>query len=70
MKDLVFEIIGDILIIREDANEISLKEFAEEKIQKHPFIKSVLLQTSKIQGQERRRDLKYIMGEKKSETPW
>ncbi len=68
MKDLVFEIIGDILIIREDTDEISLKEFAEEKIQKHPFIKSVLLQTSKIQGQERKRDLKYVMGEKKSET--
>ena len=57
MKDLVFEIIGNILVIREYVDEISLKEFAEEKIQKHPFIKTVLLQTSKIKGQERKRNL-------------
>ncbi len=68
MKDLTFEIIGDILIIREDVDEFSLKNFAEKKIQKHPFIRSVLFQTSKIQGQERKRNLKYIMGENTTET--
>ena len=30
MKDLTFEIIGDILIIREDVDEFSLKNFAEK----------------------------------------
>lgn len=68
MKDLAFEIIGDILIIRDDSDENSLKSFAEEKIQKHSFIKTVLLQTSKIHGQERKRKLRYVMGKNKSET--
>lgn len=68
MKDLTFEIIGDILIIREESNERTLKEFAQDKILKHSFIKTVLLQTSKIQGQERTRNLRYIMGENRTET--
>jgi tRNA (guanine37-N1)-methyltransferase len=68
MKELAFEIIGDILIIREEMDEVSMTNFAKDKIQKHPFIKSVFLQISKIQGQERKRDLKHIMGEDKAET--
>ena len=68
MKELAFEIIGDILIIREDADEITLENFALEKLQKHPFLNSVLRQTSKIHGQERKREFNHIMGERKTET--
>ncbi|NPD87209.1 MAG: hypothetical protein HGN29_00705 [Asgard group archaeon] len=62
MKNLAFEIIGTILIIREVADKKTLKEFAKEKMDKHSYIRTVVLQTSKVQGQERRRDLKHLMG--------
>lgn len=63
MKDLAFEIIGKILIIREVVDKKTLKEFAKEKMNKHSYINTVVVQTSKIQGQERRRNLKHLMGE-------
>lgn len=63
MKDLAFEIIGNILIIREAADKKTLKEFAKEKMIKHSYINTVVVQTSKVQGQERRRNLKHLMGE-------
>ena len=62
MKDLVFEIIGSILIIREVTDKKTLKEFAKEKMNKHSYINTVVVQTSKVQGQERRRNLKHLMG--------
>ena len=68
MKTLVFEIIGSILIIRDSANDRVLKKFAEEKMKKHPYIKTVMLQTTKIQGQERTRELKFLLGDMNFET--
>ncbi|MCK5141067.1 MAG: hypothetical protein KAQ70_02650 [Candidatus Heimdallarchaeota archaeon] len=68
MKALAFEIIGSILIIRDSANDRVLKEFAEEKMKKHPYIKTVMLQTTKTQGQERTRELKFLLGNKNFET--
>ena len=68
MKSLVFEIIGSILIIRDSANDRVMKKFAEDKMQKHPYIKTVLLQTTKIQGQKRTRELKFLLGDKNFET--
>lgn len=68
MKSLAFEIIGEILIIRETADDNTLKEFAEEKMKKHNYIKTAVLQISKVQGQERTRELKYILGDKNLET--
>lgn len=68
MKTLGFEIIGSILIIRDSANDRILKEFAEEKMKKHPYIQTVMLQTTKIQGQERTRKLKFLLGSKNFET--
>ena len=50
MKNLAFEIIGDILIIRDDSDEISLKSFAEEKIQKHSFIKTISSNNKSIEN--------------------
>jgi tRNA (guanine37-N1)-methyltransferase len=64
MKDLSFEIIGDILIIREKANKKKLREFAKEKMNKHTYIKTVVIQTSKIKGQERKRNLQFLLGER------
>ncbi|MHA2254644.1 MAG: class I SAM-dependent methyltransferase [Candidatus Heimdallarchaeaceae archaeon] len=63
MKDLASEIIGNILIIREIADKNTLKKFAKEKMNKHPYINTVVVQTSKVHGQERRRNLKHLMGE-------
>ncbi len=68
MKPLSFEIIGSILIIRDSANNRVLKEFAEEKMKKHPYIQTVLLQTAKIQGQKRTRELKFLLGNRNFET--
>ncbi len=68
MRALAFEIIGSILIIRDSANDKVLKEFAEDKMKKHPYIKTVMLQTTKIQGQERTRELKFLLGNKNFET--
>ena len=68
MKALAFEIIGSILIIRDSANDRVLKEFAEEKMKRHPYIQTVMLQTTKIQGQKRTRELKYLLGNKNFET--
>ena len=64
MKNLSFEIIGHILIIRENVNKKRLIEFAEEKMNKHPYIKTVVVQTSKVKGQKRKRDLQFLIGEK------
>ena len=68
MKNLSFEIIGEILIIRDIENEGTLKAFAKERMKKHPYLKSAILQTSKIQGQERIRNLEVILGRKSFET--
>lgn len=68
MKALTFEIIGSILIIRDSADDKFLKEFAKEKMKKHPYIQTVMLQTTKIQGQKRTRELKFLLGNKKFET--
>lgn len=68
MKNLSFEIIGDTLIIRDTADDETLKNFAEEKMKKHPYLKSAVLQTSKIQGQKRVRGLDVIVGKQSFET--
>ncbi|MBY9000244.1 MAG: methyltransferase [Candidatus Heimdallarchaeota archaeon] len=68
MKSLAFEIIGEILIIRESADDKILKDFAKEKMKKHTYIKTVVLQTAKVQGQERTRELRYILGSQNLET--
>ena len=68
MKNLSFEIIGDILIIRDIADKEVLKSFAEEKMKKHPYLNSAVLQTSKIQGKKRIRDLETILGKQSFET--
>lgn len=68
MKSLSFEIIGSILIIRDSANSRVLKEFAEEKMKRHPYIQTVLLQTAKIQGQKRTRKLRFLLGNRNFET--
>ena len=68
MKNLSFEIIGDTLIIRDIVDRETLKAFAKEKMKKHPYLKSAVLQTSKIQGQKRIRNLEVILGRKSFET--
>ncbi len=68
MKNLSFEIIGDTLIIRDTADKETLRNFAEEKMNKHPYLKSAVLQTSKIQGQKRIRHLETILGSQSFET--
>ncbi len=70
MKDLPFEIIGHILIIRENASKKKLLEFAKEKMNKHTYIKTVVIQTSKVKGQERKRDLQFVLGEKTFATTY
>lgn len=68
MKDIIFEIIGSILIIREQKDEVILEKFSREMLQKYPSIKTVVVQTSKIKGIERVREFKHIMGIKTFET--
>ena len=68
MRNLSFEIIGDIVIIRDTADKVVLKNFAKEKMKKHPYLKSAVLQTSKIQGKKRIRSLETIQGKQSFET--
>ncbi len=68
MKNLSFEIIGDILIIRDSASERAVLDFAELKMNTYPYIKSVFLQTSKTEGQKRTRNLEFILGKRNLET--
>ncbi|MHA2357412.1 MAG: class I SAM-dependent methyltransferase [Candidatus Heimdallarchaeaceae archaeon] len=68
MKEIAFEIIGNIMVVRNVTDIKAIREFAKVKMEKHPYIKTVLQQTTKIQGQERKRDFNYIMGEKTFET--
>lgn len=68
MKDLQFEIIGNILIIRETAEDKILRDFAIKKMKKHTYLKTAVLQTSAVQGQERTRELTYILGDENLET--
>ncbi len=68
MKDIVYEIIGSILIIREQTDESKLTEFSNRMMQKYPSISTVTLQTSKVGGFERTRKLEHFMGNKTFET--
>lgn len=68
MKEITCEIIGSILIIREQIDQLKIKEFAKTVLKKKSNIKTVVLQTSKTKGFERVRELKHIAGIKTFET--
>lgn len=70
MKSIPFEIIGHIMILRESENTKKMEDFARKKMQKHPYIRTVLVQISKIYGKERKRKLKFLLGEEDFETTY
>lgn len=70
MKNIPFEIIGHIMILREIEDIKIMEDFARKKMQKHPYIRTVLVQTSKIYGKERKRKLKFLLGEEEFETTY
>ena len=70
MRSIPFEIIGHIMILRETKDTNIMEDFARKKIQKHPYIRTVLVQSSKIYGKERKRELKFLLGEKEFETTY
>lgn len=67
-----FDIIGDIAIIRSlHNNSISsdeLEKYSQYILKFHKNVKTVLHQTSSIEGSFRLRKLQYVMGEKKTQT--
>jgi tRNA (guanine37-N1)-methyltransferase len=67
-----FDIIGDIAIIRSlHNNSISsdeLEKYSQHILKFHKNVKTVLHQTSPIEGSFRLRKLQYVMGEKKTQT--
>ncbi|MHA1199382.1 MAG: class I SAM-dependent methyltransferase [Candidatus Heimdallarchaeaceae archaeon] len=68
MKNIIFEIVGSILIIREQTDELKLLDFSNEMLEKYPKIKTVVIQTSKVAGVERSREFQHFMGIKTFET--
>lgn len=68
MKDIIFEIVGSILIIREQTDESKLLQFSNEILERYPKIKTVVVQTSKVKGVERSRDFQHFMGIETFET--
>ena len=67
-KTIKFEIIGHILIIRDNDNMETITEFARKKMREYPSIKTVALQRTKVSGWQRVRDLEYLFGDKNFET--
>ena len=67
-KTIKFEIIGHILIIRDNDNMETITEFARKKMREYPSIKTVALQRTKVSGWQRVRDLEYLFGAKNFET--
>jgi tRNA (guanine37-N1)-methyltransferase len=64
-----FDIIGDIAVIRRFyKTESEVKRIAEEIIKKNNHIKTVLCQTTGINGSHRTRRLKWLLGEQKTDT--
>jgi len=64
-----FDIIGDIAVIRQFyKTESEVKKFAKEIIKKNNHIKTVLCQTTGINGDYRTRQLKWLLGEQKTDT--
>jgi tRNA (guanine37-N1)-methyltransferase len=64
-----FDIIVDIEIIRRFyKTESEVKRIAEEIIKKNNHIKTVLCQTTRINGDHRIRQLKWLLGEHKTDT--
>lgn len=64
-----FDIIGDIAIIRLTERSEGLKEeIARALMQLHRNVKTVLAQTSAVQGDFRLRKLEYVAGEDKTRT--
>lgn len=70
MKGIPFEIIGHIMILREIKDTKIMEDFARKKMQKHPYIRTVLVQVSKINGKERKRELRFLSGEEEFETTY
>ncbi len=70
MKSIPFEIIGHIMILRETEDTKIMEDFARKKMLKHPYIRTVLVQVSKIYGKERKRELKFLLGEEEFETTY
>ncbi len=68
MKDIIFEIIGSILIVREQIDDAKLLDFSEEMLKKYPKILTVVVQTSKVKGVERFRQFRHFMGIETFET--
>jgi len=68
MKELAFEIVGNIMVVRNITDIRAVREFAKAKMVKHSYINTVLLQITKVQGQERKRELKYVMGKNTFKT--
>lgn len=64
------ELIGDVAIIRKsfDAPIEIYKAIGEEILRELPYVKSVWLAASPVQGFERVREYMHLAGEKKSET--
>ena len=70
MKDIIYEIIGSILIIRESTEETKLRKFSEDMLKKYPSIKTVVVQVSKIEGIERSRKFQHFMGQETFKTAY
>jgi tRNA (guanine37-N1)-methyltransferase len=68
MKKISFEIIGHIMILRTEKPEDQILAFASSELKKRKNVKTIMLQTSKVNGDRRTRDLKYLIGEKNFET--
>ena len=68
MKEMNFETIGQIMIIRGNVRKRELKKFLQGNLKKYSHIKTVARQTSKIEGKKRIRKLKFIYGVKTFQT--
>ena len=53
------------MILRTEKPEDQVLAFASSELSKRKNIKTIMLQTSKVNGVRRTRDLKYLIGEKR-----
>ncbi|MBA7515384.1 hypothetical protein ES705_07423 [subsurface metagenome] len=56
------------MILRTEKPEDQILAFASSELKKRKNVKTIMLQTSKVNGDRRTRDLKYLIGEKNFET--
>ncbi len=64
-----YDIIGDIAVVRmSDKVSHKASDIAEAIMEKNGHVRTVLRQTSPVAGELRLRDLKWVAGEKKTET--